>query len=275
MGRTMSWTQADMIEQCPRQWHHRYILNDVDKPVSEAMAFGSMVHSAVEQFFLSGGTSGQAKSVGRRMRVSARYAWDNRPLDRIGWTDLHRRKLLLALYSIEEVCRLKGLSVPSRMCLERKMRLEFSSGWGLVGVADMVAVEDGDLVLTDWKTGKAKTRCNAPMGQVAFYAWMWEQIDGNKPVDAVSVAYLGTPWGRHVYSGYHWSQRAAVQKVEAAIAVADRIVAGEEPEHRTSALCGWCPAVGVCEEGRKVVLKRIRQGKSVSDQALEILEEEL
>ena len=274
MGRTMSWTQAGTIAQCPRQWHHRYILNDVEQPVSPQMAFGSMVHSSVEQFFLSG-ISGQTKNVDHRMKLSVQYAWENRPLKLIDWTENHLRQLFLAMYSLEEVFKLKKIQVPNRMALERKMRLDFSSGWSLVGVADMVAVEKGDLVLSDFKTGKIKNRQNAQSDQVAFYAWMWSQIDGNKPVDAVSVVYLGVPWERHTYDSFEFLQKVAINKVENAIEIADQIIAGEEPEFTTSALCGWCPAVGVCEEGKKVALKRIKEGKSVSDQTLEILKEEL
>ena len=274
MGRTMSWTQAGTIAQCPRQWHHRYILNDVEQPVSPQMAFGSMVHSAVEQFFLSG-MAGQTKNVDHRMKMSVQYAWENRPLKLIDWTENHLRQLFLAMYSLEEVFKLKKIQVPNRMALERKMRLDFSSGWGLVGVADMVAVEKGDLVLSDFKTGRIKNRQNAQSDQVAFYAWMWSQINGNKPVDAVSVVYLGVPWERHTYDSFEFLQKVAINKVENAIEIADRIIAGEEPEFTTSALCGWCPAVGVCEEGKKVALKRIKSGKSVSDQTLEILKEEI
>ena len=159
-GRSMSWTQAGTIAQCPRQWHHRYILNDVEQPVSPQMAFGSMVHSAVERLFLTG-LSGQTKNLDQRMKIAVQYAWENRPLKLIDWTENHLRQLFLAMYSLEEVFKLKTLKIPNSMALERKMRLEFSSGWSLVGVADMVAVEKGDLVLSDFKTGKIKNRQNA------------------------------------------------------------------------------------------------------------------
>ena len=270
--RSMSWSQAGDIHQCQKMWYHKYVLCDVPDSLNMAMALGTLVHTAAENFFISG-LSKQNSNVTKRLDIAARHAWDNRPSNPLfNWGDDHRRKLKLAMYSLEEMFKLKKLEV-GRMSLERKMRMGFKKNWTLVGVADMVALEGKNLVLTDFKTGRLKQRHDAPVEQVALYGWMWDQIDGNRPVDKLSIAYLGVPWQRYKWDEFKFIQKQSVKKIDLAVSVAQGILDGDEAEPSVSALCGWCPAVDKCEPGAEYVTKRIAQGKSVSDQAVQLLSE--
>ena len=268
----MSWSQASDIHQCPKMWHHKHVLRDLPRTTSEALELGKLVHSAVEQFFLTAPTKPSHNRT-KRIDQSARWAWDNRPTSAIEWTDDHRRKLWLAMYSVEDQWKLKRVDV-GRNGLERKMRMEYFPGWQLVGAADMIATEGKKLVLTDFKTGKVRLRHEAPVEQVALYAWMWEQIDGNRPIDVLSIAYLGVPGQRYKWDEFEFIKTRAVARIDGAIVKARDIINGAAAVAQTSALCGWCPALGKCEDGQEVVLKRIAAGRSASAEAIELLKEE-
>ena len=269
--RNMSWSQSETISQCPRKWWHTYYKRDVPFEVSPALAFGTLVHSAAEQFLLSGMTS-QTRNLRHRMALAANYAWDNRPVNEIEWTDEHRRKLFLALYSLEEIFNLKKLKIANRMSLERKLRMDSSvPGWGLTGVIDMVAMYKDKLILCDFKTGKHKLRNTAPVGQVAFYAYMWNSVPDHRPLEGVAIAYLGVPWMAHMYTDYDFFMAQAKRKVELSIQKADEYSTDEPPPTSPSALCGWCASLGKCEDGQAVVRKRLREGKSASEQAVDIM----
>jgi putative RecB family exonuclease len=121
----------------------------------------------------------------------------------------------------------------------------------LRGVIDRLDLDDdGRLVVTDYKTGRAPGQAyeNGRLGGVHFYAFLCEQLFGQRPVRvqllhlAEPVAICSVPTEQSV--------RGFQGRTAAIWAAVERACAREDFRPRPSALCGycafkaWCPAFG-------------------------------
>lgn len=56
MSKYVAWSFSRLtdFEQCPRKFHHKYLLKDVKEPPSEHMEYGKQVHKAIEDYINTG-----------------------------------------------------------------------------------------------------------------------------------------------------------------------------------------------------------------------------
>ncbi len=121
----------------------------------------------------------------------------------------------------------------------------------LRGIIDRLELdEDGGLVVTDYKTGRAPSVQveQARLGGVHFYSYLCEQFFGVRPA-RIQLLHLAEPVAI-VTVPTEQSTRALARKVEAIWAAVDRACEDEDFRPRPGRGCSWCsyhaycPAVG-------------------------------
>ena len=133
-----------------------------------------------------------------------------------------------------------------------ELRLEAQVGdLTLRGIIDRLELDDdGGLVVTDYKTGRAPNPRNerARLGGVHFYAFLCEQLFDRRP-SRVQLLYLSDPIAI-VAEPTSQSSRGLERKVGAIWQAVERACEHEDFRPKPSALCewcsfrSWCPAFG-------------------------------
>lgn len=132
-----------------------------------------------------------------------------------------------------------------------ELRLEAEAlGVTLHGVIDRLDLEDGELVVTDYKTGRPPglTYERQKLGGVHFYAFLCQQLFGKRPA-RVQLYYLSTG---EVLSTAPSEQSAAFlpKRARAVFDAVERACANESFLPKPGPLCRscsfqtWCPAFG-------------------------------
>jgi putative RecB family exonuclease len=132
-----------------------------------------------------------------------------------------------------------------------ELRLEAEAlGVTLHGVIDRLDLEDGELVVTDYKTGRPPSQAyeRRRLGGVHFYAFLCQQLFGRRPA-RVQLYYLSTG---EILSTAPSEQSSAFlpKRARAVFDAVEKACANESFLPRPGSLCGscsyqtWCPAFG-------------------------------
>lgn len=120
------------------------------------------------------------------------------------------------------------------------------------GIIDRLELDaDGNLVVTDYKTGRAPsvTQEQSRLGGVHFYSFLCERVLGHRPAK-VQLIYLGNQPQVITTTPSERSVAALERKLGAVWTAIERACEREDFRPRPSALCNWCsfreycPAVG-------------------------------
>lgn len=117
----------------------------------------------------------------------------------------------------------------------------------LRGIIDRLELdEDGGLVVTDYKTGRAPSPQaeQARLGGVAVYAYLCEQAFGVRPT-RVQLLHLAEPV-RIVSIPTEQSTRGLARRIEAIWAAIEQACAGEDFRPRPGRGCSWCSYHAYC-----------------------------
>jgi putative RecB family exonuclease len=130
--------------------------------------------------------------------------------------------------------------------IELKLEVELS-GLRLRGIIDRLELDaDGELVVTDYKTGKApgERQEQQRLAGVAFYSLLCERLFGRRPARvqllylADPVAIISTPTDR--------STRGVERKLAAVWTAVERACEREDFRPNPSRLCDWCGYKAYC-----------------------------
>lgn len=114
-------------------------------------------------------------------------------------------------------------------------------GLSFRGIVDLVYVDDGSVVVADFKSGSRRPEHEK---QVLFYALLWWRSSGVCP-SRVEVRYLGDSWHRAVdEDALLRGERLLSQE----IASAEKALAKTPAEARVADHCGFCPVRQFCED---------------------------
>jgi len=143
-----------------------------------------------------------------------------------------------------------GLEDPRRIHpIGTEMMLETHLGSLLVrGIIDRLEEdENGDLVVTDYKTGRAPSAAQeqSRLGGVHFYAFLCERVLGRRPAK-VQLMYLGKQPQTITTTPSEQSIRGMEKKVAAIWSAVERSCEHEDFRPKTSALCNWCSFQAYC-----------------------------
>jgi len=219
---------------------------------SVAASTGTLVHAALERLFAKVAPPERTVEAGLAQLA---LAWEalsgTADFAGLGLDDAGRSALVDDAAGL--VRRYFALEDPTRVrAIGLELKLEARLGrLRLRGVIDRLDLDGaGRLVVTDYKTGRAPGPAfeNARLAGVQFYAFLCEQVFGQRPA-AVQLLHLREPVAI-VSVPTAQSARGFRSRTSAVWAAVERACAREDFRPRPSALCGycsfkaWCPAFG-------------------------------
>ena len=116
------------------------------------------------------------------------------------------------------------------------------------GIIDRLELdEDGELVVTDYKTGRTPSQAQeqSRLGGVHFYSLLCERVLGKRP-SKVQLIYLGDQPQVITTTPSEQSTRGVAKKVEAIWSAVERACEHDDFRPKTSALCNWCSFKAFC-----------------------------
>ncbi len=254
----LSPSSAAAFEGCPRRWQFKYV-ERLPEPSGQAALVGSFAHRVLE---LLCELPGQERTTDRAKAV-ARDAWPEFELDEdyrsLSLDDEGARAFrwqswlaIAGLWDLEDPAENDVVST------EQKLKTELGPV-PFVGIVDRVDRQDGKLVVSDYKSGAlpgSRWRSDK-IQQVMLYAAALHRHDGELP-DRARLLYLGQ---RILDVGV--TERRVEEAIEHLADVWGRIgtaCEGDAFDPRPTVLCGWCPFVDRCPEGRKDLEQRLEAG---------------
>lgn len=237
---TLSPSKVSSFTDCALAFRYSAI-DRLPEPPSLPAVKGTLVHAALEALF-----------VAPRERRTRDFAHDALEYEAAllaqtqEWADLslgaqeaddfyHHASLLLDNYfHLEDPTRFEPIGV--------ELKLEINlDGLRLRGIIDRLDLDpDGNLVVTDYKSGKAPPERNerARLSGVHFYSLMCERLFGVRPAK-VRLLYLGDPLILEATPSEQ-STNGLVRKVGAVWTAIETACEREDFRPRTGPLCNWC-----------------------------------
>lgn len=130
-----------------------------------------------------------------------------------------------------------------------ELMLETHVGSLLVrGIIDRLEEDaDGELVVTDYKTGRAPSQMQeqSRLGGVHFYAFLCQRVLGRLP-KKVQLVYLGSQPQVITTTPSEQSIRGMEQRVSAIWSAVERACEHEDFRPKKSPLCNWCSFQAYC-----------------------------
>jgi putative RecB family exonuclease len=254
----LSPSSAAAFEGCPRRWRFKYV-ERLPEPSGQAALVGSFAHRVLE---LLCDLPAQRRTAHEAKRL-AREAWPEFEGDddyrALGLDDDGSRAFRWqAWLAIAGLWELEDPSTIDVVSTEQKVATELGPV-PFVGIVDRVDRLDGKLVVSDYKSGTLPgSRWRADkIQQVMLYAAALHRSTGELP-DRARLLYLGQ---RILDVGV--TERRVEEAVEDLAGVWDRIgqaCDGDTFAPRPTVLCGWCPFVDRCADGRAELERRQRAG---------------
>jgi putative RecB family exonuclease len=254
----LSPSSAATFAQCPRRWKLRHLDRMPDPPGPPALV-GTLTHRVLELLLnepAGNRTLDRARELAKVAwpEVSARSEFTKLALDAEGVKNFKWRvwRAVEGLWHLEDP---DGIEVAAT-----EQRLETTlGGVPFVGIIDRVDRVDGQLVVTDYKSGRPPRPGHVAekLDQVLLYAGAVAATVGEQPARA-RLLYLGAA---------EFSIEATPTAVDQAVGrlanTWDLIGSSCQADAfapKPGVLCGWCPFVDQCPEGRAEVDDRYQAG---------------
>ena len=254
----LSPSSAAAFEQCPRRWRYKYIDRERE-PSGQAALIGSFAHRVLE--FLCGlpalhRTPDQAKALAKELWADFETETDFEALE----LDADQARAfrwqawlsIMGLWDLEDPARVEVVST------EQKVNVDLGEV-PFVGVIDRVDRCADRLVVSDYKSGTlpgVRWRSDK-VQQVMLYAAALTRSTGEQP-ERARLLYLG----QRILDIAVTDRR--VEEAEQALAETWHEVGtacgNDVFEPKPGILCGWCPFVERCEEGRAELTRRSDEG---------------
>jgi putative RecB family exonuclease len=246
----LSPSRVDAFTSCPLAFRFSS-LEKLPEPPSAPATKGSLVHRALELLFTLPNAE-RTLEAGLVMlgRAAAEFA-DNPDFSGLGLDNdaeaaflADAEKLVRNYFKMEDPTTVRDIGL--------ELRLEVPVGsLRLRGIIDRLDLtDDGELVVTDYKTGKPPRVSNeqSKLGGVHFYAYLCQELFGQRPV-SVQLMYLST--GETIVARPTENSVKFLPKRTLAVwnAVEKACVSGDF-KPRQGPLCNycayqaWCPAFG-------------------------------
>lgn len=236
---SLSPSRLSSFTSCGLQFRFTAI-DRLPEPPTVAATRGTLVHAALEELF--------TLPADQRMPAAADACLDA-AVDRLrldpDWTGLHlddageARMRADAADLVAGYFRLEDPATVHPVGLELKLEVEVG-GVRLRGVIDRLDLVDGELVVTDYKTGRAPGEGYARqhMTGVHVYSLMCERWFGRRPV-RVQLLHLAEPV-KIVAEPTEQSTRGLSRRLEAVWQAVETACEREDFRPRPSARCDWC-----------------------------------
>lgn len=247
---SLSPSRVDAFTSCPLAFRFSS-LEKLPEPPSVAATRGSLVHRALELLFTLE-PSERTLPAGLSMLERAAAEFQSNP-EFVGLgLDAEQEATFLAdsEKSVRTYFTMEDPTVVREIGLE--LRLEVKVGnLTLRGIIDRLELNaDGELVVTDYKTGKPPRQSNeqSKLGGVHFYAFLCQELFGKRPA-AVQLMYLST--GETIIARpTENSVRFLPKRTLAVWSAVEKACVSGDFKPRQGPLCNycafqaWCPAFG-------------------------------
>ena len=222
-------------------------IDRLPEPPSLAATRGTLVHAALERLFcLEAPARTLPAALGCLDEAAAEMAEHpdlaDLELDEAG----HAELLADAAELVAKYFRLEDPTAVTPIGIELKLELDLD-GIRLRGIIDRLELDaNGDLVVTDYKTGKApgETFEQQRLAGVSFYSLLCERLFGRRPARiqllylADPVAIIATPSDR--------TTRGVERRLAAVWAAVERACEREDFRPNPGTLCDWCAFKDYC-----------------------------
>jgi len=226
------------------------VIDRLPEPPSEPAAKGTLVHKALELLF---GREPEDRTVENAL-VDLERAWPlvmgsdeyvGLVLEDVAAFRASAETLVRRYFLLEDPTTIRPIG------LELFLSTPLNARVALRGIIDRLELdEDGELVVTDYKTGKVpgERQEQGRLTGVHFYSYLCEQMLGRRPA-RIQLLYLGEPVAI-IATPSEQSTRGLEKKVGAIWTAIERACERDDFRPKPSALCSWCayrdlcPAVG-------------------------------
>jgi putative RecB family exonuclease len=222
-------------------------IDRLPEPPSTAATRGTLVHAALEKLFClepAARTQAAAHIALAEAMAEIRSHPDFADLG----LDEETEAIFLAEASelVDRYFLLEDPTAITPIGIELKLEVELG-GVRLRGIIDRLELdEDGELVVTDYKTGKAPNERNEQqrLSGVAFYSLLCERLFGKRPA-RVQLLYLSEPLAL-ISRPSDRSTRGVEKKLAAVWAAVERACDRDDFRPNPSRLCDWCAFQAYC-----------------------------
>jgi putative RecB family exonuclease len=254
----LSPSSAEAFEQCPRRWHFKYVQRQPD-PSGQAALVGSFAHRVLE--YVCGlpavhRTLDQAKALARQLWPEFETEPDYLALE-LGEEESRafRWQAWLAvtgLWELEDPAKVEVVST------EQKVTVTLGQV-PFVGIIDRVDRIADKLVVSDYKSGTlpgVRWRSDK-LQQVMLYAAALTESTDEQP-ERARLLYLG----QRILDVAVTDRRIeeAGDKLAETWNSISTACASDQFDPKTGVLCGWCPFIDQCLEGRQELARRAEAG---------------
>lgn len=244
MGRalptTLSPSKISAFKDCPLAFRFS-VIDRIPEPPSPWASKGTLVHRALELLMLR---APEARTLAGALAdlAQARAELADDPefagleLTPEEWDGFHAdaETLVRRYFELEDPSRVRPVG----------LEISLSARVGslvLRGIIDRLELDgDGELVVTDYKTGRAPTEGfeRSRLGGVQVYSLLCEEVLGKRPV-RVQLLYLSTP-ELIVATPTEGMSRGVRQRAQALWHAVERACALDDFRPRPGPLCDWC-----------------------------------
>lgn len=236
---SLSPSRLSSFTSCGLQFRFSAI-DRLPEPATVAATRGTLVHAALEELFTLPAAERVPDAAPACLdaavdRLRTDPDWTGLGLDHVGEARLRDEAAAL----VAKYFRLEDPSTVHPVGLELKLEVDVG-GVRLRGIIDRLDLVDGELVVTDYKTGRAPGDAWARqrMTGVHVYSLMCERWFGRRPV-RVQLLHLAEPV-KIVAEPSEQSTRGLARRLEAVWQAVETACEREDFRPRPSPRCDWC-----------------------------------
>jgi putative RecB family exonuclease len=242
---SLSPSRLSSFTTCGLQFRFTAI-DRLPEPPTIAATRGTLVHAALEQLFTLPAEERVPEAAGACLDVAVERLrtdpdWTGLDLDDAG----EARMRTEAADLVTRYFRLEDPTTVHPVGLELKLEVDVG-GVRLRGIIDRLDLVDGELVVTDYKTGRAPGDGYARqrMTGVHLYSLMCERWFGRRPV-RVQLLHLAEPV-KIIAEPSEQSTRGLARRLEAVWQAVETACEREDFRPRPSPRCDWCAFQAWC-----------------------------
>ncbi len=238
---TLSPSKVTAFKDCALAFRFSAI-DRIPEPTSPAMAKGTLVHAALERLFavepadrtVEAALVCLDEAVAHLSEPGRDLAELGLPADEMATLRADAERLVRNYFLLEDPRSIRPIGL--------ELRLQAPVGdLALVGIIDRLELDaDGELVVTDYKTGKAPSDRyeQSKMGGIHFYSLLCEELFGRRPA-RIQLLHLHEPVTITAIPTDQ-STRGLRTRVGALWQAISQACARDDFRPKPGPLCGWC-----------------------------------
>lgn len=243
------------------------VIDRLPEPPSPHAAKGTLVHRALELLMWEEEPEGRTLPAAlAKLERAVPEILDGEEYAGLPWGEGEREAFVAdAAALVENYFRIEDPAAVRVLGTELRMSVQVGS-LRLSGIIDRLDLDDdGELVVTDYKTGRAPSANyeQSRLGGVHFYAFLCEQVLGRRPA-RVQLLHLREPISISTVPSDQ-SIRGLQQQTTAIWSAVESACAREDFRPKPGRLCGFCAFQELCPAvGGDLSLLPVRAGGAVA-----------